>query len=104
MRTLPLLLALPGLAHAQDTGTPTFVAPTFAPPVRIKAGDAFLGQKRLYPSPVFHDMNGDGLPDLVVGDLPGRLTVALRKAGAFAFGPEEPVKAVDGKPIDFHNW
>ena len=80
-------------------------APTFAPPVRLMAGDKFVGQGRLYPSPVFHDLNGDGLPDLVVGDLLGKLTVALRKPGkALAFEPEVPVKDVDGKPIDFHNW
>jgi hypothetical protein len=78
----------------------------FAPPVRLMAGDKLLGVHRLFPSPVFHDMNGDGLPDLVLGDLWGKLTVALRTPGADprAFGAETELKAADGKPLDFHNW
>jgi hypothetical protein len=51
-------------------------------------------------------VNGDGLLDIVVGDLPGRLTVALREKGtdARAFAAETQVMASDGKRIDFHNW
>ena|SRR5438552_4155355 len=81
-------------------------APKFAPPVRLEAGDKFLGENRLFPSPVFHDMNGDGLPDIVVGDLPGRLTVALRLPGDGPprYGAETKLKATDGKELDFHNW
>jgi hypothetical protein len=80
--------------------------PKFAPPVRLKAGDKFLGEGRLYPSPVFHDMNGDGLPDIVVGDLWGKLTVALRLPGDGppSYGAETKVMASDGKELDFHNW
>jgi len=81
-------------------------APNFADPVRLKAGDKFLGEGRLYPSPVYHDLNGDGLQDIIVGDLPGHLTVALRQPGAGApvFADEVKIKATDGKIIDFHNW
>ena len=81
-------------------------SPTFAPPVRLKAGDKFLGEGRLFPSPVYHDLNGDGVADIVVGDLPGRLTVAYgtRTAAAPTFGPEEHVKGADGKQVDLHNW
>jgi hypothetical protein len=70
------------------------------------AGDAFMGQKRMYPSPMFHDMNGDGLVDIVVGDLIGKLTVALRRPGdgVPAYAAETKLKAVDGKDIDFNNW
>ena len=80
--------------------------PTFSAPTRLKAGETFLGQKRLFPSPVFHDIDGDGLQDIVVGDWRGRLTVALRKPGKgpIAFGAETSVMATDGKEIDFHNW
>ena len=74
----------------------------FAPPTRILAGEAFVGAGRLYPSPVMHDVNGDGLLDIVVGDLPGRVTVALRAKDGFA--AETPLKDRDGKPLKFHNW
>lgn len=77
----------------------------FAPPVRLKAGDKWLGEKRLYPSPVFHDVNGDGHLDLVVGDLPGKLTVALRKPGAeMVFEAEKDLLAANGKALKFNNW
>jgi len=99
-----VVLALP-LAHFTSAAgdTPT---PTFAPPVRLMAGETYLGAERLFPSPVFHDLNGDGLLDVVVGDLVGRLTVALRVKGADAraFADETDVMAADGKRIDFHNW
>lgn len=79
--------------------------PTFAPPVRLQAGAALLGQHRLYPSPVLHDLDGDGLVDVVVGDLRGRLTVAPRTAKSPAtFGTEQKVMAANGKELDFANW
>jgi hypothetical protein len=91
---LSLLLA-PAAAVAQS--------PTFAAPVRLKAGDKFLGHGRLYPSPVYHDLNGDGRADIVVGDLPGRLTVAQR-VDAATFASEQHVLGADGKQVDLQNW
>jgi hypothetical protein len=97
---IPLALGSPGQPHL-DTQT----APTFKSPVRLMAGDALLGEDRLYPSPVFHDMNGDGLLDIVVGDLQGRLTLALQGKvdGARTFAAETEVEASDGKRLDFHH-
>ncbi len=94
------ILASPPLA-AQSDG-----AAQFAAPVRLSAGAKFLGERRLYPSPVYHDLDGDGLQDIVVGDLRGRLTVAKRLPGKgpAKYAEEKPVLAVDGKEIDFHNW
>ena len=80
-------------------------AAAFAAPVRVMAGSQPMGSKRLYPSPVFRDMNGDGLADVVIGDLFGRITVALRLAGDEpAWGEEEALQAEDGKDLKFSNW
>ena len=81
-------------------------APKFSAPVRLKAGEKFMGEKRLYPSPVFHDVNGDGLADVVIGDLPGILTVALRVKGSGppTYAAETRIKGRDGKDLDFSNW
>lgn len=100
MRTLTLLLLLPALPAQAPS------VPSFAPPVRLMAADKGLGENRLFPSPVFHDINGDGLQDLVIGDLIGRLTVALRLPGkgAPSYGAETKLMASDGKELDFHNW
>ncbi len=92
------LLSSPG--WADETG-----GARFAPPVRIQAGGKFLGEGRLYPSPVLYDVNGDQRPDILVGDLAGRVTVAHRRAGTtVAFDGEQPLLDRDGKPLRFHNW
>ncbi|MCA3008914.1 MAG: hypothetical protein INH34_11125 [Phycisphaerales bacterium] len=96
---LPVVFCAAATAAAQS--------PQFAPPVRLKAGETFLGEKRLYPSPVLHDLDGDGRVDVVVGDLPGVLTMAPRgnaAADAPVYGAETKVLAADGKPLDFDNW
>ena len=81
-------------------------APQFAAPVRLDAGGKGLGENRLYPSPVFHDVDRDGLPDLVVGDLRGKITVALRMKGdgPARYAAETKLFAKDGKELDFQNW
>jgi hypothetical protein len=80
-------------------------SPKFAAPVRITAGDAFLGGKRLYPSPVWHDLDGDGRRDLVVGDLPGKLTAARGLGGLpTRYVADEPVLGAGGEALKFHNW
>jgi hypothetical protein len=81
-------------------------AARFAAPMRVMAGSKPMGVGRLYPSPVFRDMNGDGLADVVIGDLFGRITVALRVAGdgAAAWGAEVPLEAADGEELKFSNW
>ncbi|MHC4822103.1 MAG: hypothetical protein ACYTDX_10340 [Planctomycetota bacterium] len=98
---LAVLLAA-GTADASDE-----TGPEFAPPVRLKAGEKWLGEKRLYPSPVIHDVNGDGTRDVIVGDLPGRITFASfvkGEGGAMTLAAEKPLMSADGKPLKFHNW
>jgi hypothetical protein len=95
MKFLGIALALSALVAAQT--------PEFAPPVKMKAGGKVLGEGRPYPSPVFHDFDGDGRLDVVVGDLAGRLTVAHGQADR-SLGAEEKVKAADGEILNFHNW
>ena len=93
-----VLFGSPG--WADETG-----AARVAAPERIRAGDAFLGAGRYYPSPVLYDVDGDQRLDIVVGDLMGRVTVARRWAGkAPAFLAEKPLPDRDGKPLRFHNW
>lgn len=108
-RRRALALAFAGCAvllHSQAQATAQDQdKPVFAKPVRILAGDAFLGEGRLYPSPVLHDINGDQLPDLVVGDLIGKVTFAPRLAGKkVRFGAEKPLEDRSGEQLKFDNW
>ena len=86
-----LLLVVPGRADETEREL------QFAAPKRISAGEG-----RLYPSPVFHDVDGDQRLDLVVADLFGRVTFAKRTETGFA--AEQPLKGKDGKPLKFSNW
>lgn len=107
MRNLfvPLVLVSTGLlAGTGSVAARDPAVPEFNPPVRLKAGDKYIGEKRSYPSPVLRDMNGDGHLDLVTGDLRGLLTVALRKGEGLEFEPESELKGADGKPLKFDNW
>jgi hypothetical protein len=78
----------------------------FAEPVVLRAGDRAMGSRRMYPSPVFRDMNGDGRLDIVIGDLVGKITIAnaLEGDGAPQFARDEPMLGRDAKPLDFKNW
>ena len=69
------------------------------------AGDAFLGERRAYASPAFHDVNGDGHLDVVIGDLPGRVTVALGDGlTPMSFGTEKKMVGSNKEPLEFNNW
>ena len=94
--------ALMGTIRAQaPSGAVAFKAPE-----RIKAGGDFLGGGRLYPSPAMHDIDGDQRPDIVIGDLFGRVTFAARtqRAGAPEYAAEAGIKDDQGKLLKFHNW
>jgi len=105
--TFASALCLAASVSAQEPAAkPTQTAVKFAAPVRLKAGEVFMGDARLYPSPVFHDVNGDKLPDVVIGDLWGKLSVALRVAGDGppSYAAETFLMGPDGKDLDFANW
>ncbi len=58
---------------------------------------------------MLHDVDGDKLPDIVVGDLFGRVTFAPRLATskskkAVLFGAETQLKDRSGEQLKFHNW
>lgn len=85
----------------------TLSAAGFEAPEMIKSGDKPIGgsfgkRDRIYPSPALHDIDGDGLKDLIVGDLFGRLTVAKRTKDGW--GTEEKLKDSEGKDLKFKNW
>ena len=43
-------------AATEGARTTELAAVTFAPPERLTSGDAFVGHRRLYPSPVLFDL------------------------------------------------
>lgn len=105
--TIPLLL-LAAMQSAPPAEKPVAAATEspFAPAIRLTDGGAPLGSDRSFPSPVLQDMNADGVPDLVIGDLWGKLTVSLqiREKGANRWTHDTPLLDADGAELDFHNW
>ena len=98
-----LALSAVDFERPQDTRDRLEGMMIFAAPVRLMAGDEYLGTGRMYPSPAVHDWNGDGRSDVVIGDLPGRVTVALRGEDG-ALGAEAKAKTRDDELLDFGNW
>ncbi len=85
---------------AEDT------VPTFHAPVQLMAGDSAMGEGILYPSPKMQDLNGDGVPEMLIGDLRGQLLVAERQGSgdSVQWSELKPLETADGKPIKFDNW
>ena len=104
MLTQLLAMALMTAGGPDSTVADAVGAPVkFEAPVRLMAGDRAMGSKRLYPSPVMFDVDGDKRADLVIGDLWGKLTMSRRGTGE-AWGESKPLKGADGKELKFHNW
>jgi len=82
-------------------------AATFEPPVRLKAGDAFIdtGADIAYSGPSVFDLDGDGKRDLLVGNFRGHVQV-FRNVGddaARRFEAKGFLEA-DGKVVEIPNW
>lgn len=95
--TALILGSLAGLAGDAE-------AARFAPPVQLTAG----GKNHtgiLYPSPVMHDVDGDGAHELLIGEIFGTITISDRDAegGVTAWAKANPMK-VGGEPIKLNNW
>lgn len=98
---LPLLLA--ATANTTPDGAPP---PILSEPVLLTVAGSPLAGSRLFPSPAAHDFDGDGRPELAIGDLWGRITIAHRTAGGTAteWSDQGPLLGRDGKQLDFSNW
>lgn len=70
----------------------------------LTAGKPFKGI--MYPSPVLQDLDGDGVAELIVGDLPGRMRFAKRDASGkdTDWAALQPMKLWNGDRIDLSNW
>jgi len=82
-------------------------AATFEPPVRLKAGDAFIdtGADIAYSGLSVFDLDGDGKRDLLVGNFRGHVQV-FRNVGddaARRFEAKGFLEA-DGKVVEIPNW
>jgi hypothetical protein len=85
-----------GSAQAEYTGPePTGVtgkglAHLFEAPVRLKAADGYVRtEKPGYASPTWHDVDGDGKRDLVVGQFAGGKIRYYKNTGAGTFAAGE---------------
>ncbi len=96
-----LLLAAALAAASPESASPEAAA-QFEPPVRLMAGDKYVGTTRMYPSPCMFDLDGDKKADLVIGDLFGHLSVYSPYGDAWKAKPA--IKGANGKKLDFSNW
>ncbi len=76
-------------------------------PVRLQAGDEYIdtGKSIAHSGPMFHDLDRDGRPDLLVGNFKGNFqhyrNIGTRQAPEFeALG----LLQADGKPAFVKNW
>lgn len=94
-----MLLTTIALASALSSDA----AERFAAPVQLTTEGAGFSDM-IYPSPAFHDLDGDGVKDLVIGDLVGRLFHCGPVEGDdTSFGAMGRLEA-NGEPLELNNW
>jgi hypothetical protein len=94
-----LLLAAPAAAQVEGSG--------LAAPVRLEADGAPVdsGESIAHSGPLFTDVTGDGVPDLLVGNFRGNIQVYANvgQAGAPRFEGRGLLQAA-GEDLWIHNW
>lgn len=108
---LCIVCALVGLAMLSSCGRRSarvVAAPSellrFADPVELTA-DSSPTRAITYPSPTFHDLDGDDVRELVVGDRFGRITIREFVGGdADSAWTANAMRSVTGKPLKLTNW
>jgi len=91
----PLLAALGLLSCSAVCAAADF---NFAAPVRLKAGDQFIKVERPgYACPCWADVDGDGKPELLVGQFNGGKIKVYKHLGNLKFASGEWLKAA-GEP------
>lgn len=81
----------------------------FEKPVLIRAGGEIYNREGImrYPSPAIVDIQNDGIDELIVGSLFGRLQVCSDQnegKGTPKWSAPEFMKDVDGETIKLNNW
>ena len=85
----------------------TAAAQELEEPVRLEADGAVIdtGEHIAHAGPLFVDYDGDGAPDLLVGNFRGHIqlyrNVGTKRAPKFK---GEGLLKVDGKPVRINNW
>ena len=113
-RLMVLTLALPLLGGVSSAGDERpAAAPAaktrgiFDPPVRLKAGDAYVdtGKYIAHTGPLLYDYDGDGKTDLLVGNFAGSIQLFRNTGTREAPGYEaKGLLEADGKPVKVPNW
>lgn len=82
-------------------------ARVFDDPVRLQSGGAFIdtGKDTAHSGPMLQDLDGDGRPDLLVGNFKGRFqhyrNTGTREAPVFE---DQGLLQAGGRPAFIHNW
>ena len=124
-----LLVLTLSLASAQDTVEMATAVETetqplnsaatveiFEAPIRLTVNDLPLNHDNevMYISPTVHDVDGDGKPELIIGDVTGALGIHRNENGSRddqsasggdpVWGPRQTFEDSTGEPIKLTNW